>query len=567
MVAPLASRGSRAIKPLIAQVNKNIYLYKTVAKIFHLMSPDVLPQLIAIYRQDTGSGCRWSVLHVMKLRGVVSIPLLKEMMVDPDPRIRLMAVDTLYSIGSQSGNTLPESLTPLLIKLLDDPEADVAKRTPSILGMVARPVDKIVSALTKTLKDVKYSHIATASVRGLGSLGRKLSADDEHLKQIISTLIEALDSHANRSVRSNAAHYLGDLGPPARVAIKALRQATDSPDEYLRKCARQSLYALGAAPSDAVSPEGIRKQSSVMLVGILAGEDDKAALAARQELAIRKPDEKLFSALKEAVRADEKNRYWPSVAHVVAAWDQKTVLPALETFARDAHYRVRRTATLAYGQMKLASLPSGVPKLQKDSHVWVRGTMTESLVKLSESARPEMLKQIVPLLISGLKDESIHRASWWRAAAALGAIGPAHPEVVPALIDRMNFTKNSGFRGTAARSLGSLGRRLRRDDKEVERIVAAMIESLSKETQPDVRRNIVYGLHTMGSRAKSALPALRIAEDDPVESVAKAATEAIQEILKKKMSKPTSDSRPETKPVRWPELLGKHCTLLVFPQG
>ncbi|MCH8047522.1 MAG: HEAT repeat domain-containing protein [Planctomycetes bacterium] len=550
LVAPLAARGSRAIEPLIAEVNKNAHLYQTVAKIFHLMSPDVLPQLVEIYRKDTSFGCRLCVWYAMKLRGVASVPLLKEMMADPDPRIRYMAVDTLYSIGSQGGNTLPESLTPLLVKLLDDPDANVAKKVPSILARVREPVDKIVLALTKTLKGVKYSHIAVESIRGLAAIGSKLSADDIHLEQIISTLMKALDSHPSSSVRSSAAYRLGNLGPQARVAIKALQRATDSPDEFLRKYARESLYKLGTAPTYAVSRAGIRKQASVMLVTILAGEDRTAASAAGKELAIRKPDEKLFNALIEAVRADEKNRYWPSVAYLVAKWDQKTVLPALEKFARDEHHRVRRTATLAYGEMNLTSLPSGVRQLQKDSDASVRMTMTDSLVKLSKNARPEMLKQIVPLLIAGLKDETVYREYWRRAAAALGTIGPAHPDVVPALIDLMNHTQNPDYRGTAAETLGRLGSRLRRDHKDLDRIVAAMTKALSEESHPDVRGDIIYGLRYMGPRAKSALPALRKAEDDPVESISKAATKAIQAILKKKRSHTSPDQRPEDKPVR-----------------
>ncbi|HHH76096.1 MAG TPA: hypothetical protein ENL03_03615, partial [Phycisphaerae bacterium] len=471
MIPLLAAKGPVAIKPLIDEVNKRSELYQSVGKIFEQMGPDVIPKLIEALRRDASHGCRMPVSYALRSRGVASTAVLKELLVDRDPRMRGFALYVLYNIGIQSGTTLPESLSGMLIKLLDDPDTKVGAQVPSILGMVGKPADKIVPALIKTLKDNRYAHLDHNSTLGLGSIGKKLRQDDPLRKKIIAALIDSAVNHSDPSVRSSSALYLGYLGPATDGAVNALKIALTDSNEFVRKRARDAMYKLGKTPPAAVLPKG--KNADAALITILTGEDYRAAGTARKRLQARKPDKKLLDMLMAAVRADDENRYWPSVSYIVAEWDQKKVLPMLETFLSDKHWRVRRTVALAFGKMNLTSLPKGLAKLQDDTKQWVRMETTKTLALLSKGAKPEMLKAIVPLLIKGLKDESIHREYWWQTARALGAIGSKHPDAVQALIDLMNNAKNYGFRDTAAGELCSIARRLNHDHKDLDLIIKA----------------------------------------------------------------------------------------------
>ncbi|MHC4398954.1 MAG: HEAT repeat domain-containing protein [Planctomycetota bacterium] len=149
---------------------------------------------------------------------------------------------------------------------------------------------------------------------------------------------------------------------------------------------------------------------------------------------------------------------------------------------------------------------------------------------LSKRPSPELRKAIPPLLVEGLRDEGMHREYWWRACRALAEIGPAHPDVIPGLIHFVRHAENEGFRETAADELGDLGRRLRKNDENLTRIVAALADSIEREPVADVRREIIRALATIGPPAKEALPALRKAEDDPYQAVSDAAREAIGKI-------------------------------------
>lgn len=523
----LAAKGAEAIDPLIAEVGKNSDIYQYVGKIFHEMGPEVMPLLIDRLRKDEARACRLPFYWALRERGVHSLPVIRQLLIDDDPRLREFAMDTLYNIGIQSGTNLPESLTPLIIQKLDDSQQDVSRQAPWVLGMIGGPAEDIVPVLINAVKDPKYGHLDHTAVSGLGSVGKKLRADDPHLKTIIDTLSDATVNHADATVRSYAALQLGYLGEPAHVAIPNLRRATKDPQQYVRERARETLYKFGVAPSKEVSPEGIKVQTSLELVKILVGDDNRASEAARRELISREPTDELCEALMQSVRADEQNRYWPTVAQVFAGWGTKMkVLAKLGVYTRDEHFRVRRTVVFAYGRMKLASVPVPLAKTLEDEHVCVRMSTVDTLCLMSDGANLDLVNEIVPLLVKGLRDETLHRECWWRGARALGEIGPRHPDVVPALIRFLKFAETESFRESAAEELGELARSLRKDHTDMDRIIGALVEALEKETQPGVRGDIIHALSGIGTRAAAALPALRKAADDPDVRVAKTAEKA-----------------------------------------
>ena len=104
-------------------------------------------------------------------------------------------------------------------------------------------------------------------------------------------------------------------------------------------------------------------------------------------------------------------------------------------------------------------------------------------------------RAVVPVLNDALKDENVDVR--WRAANALGDIGPEAKDSVPALIDALK-DKNSPVRGGAAFALGSIG-------PEAKDSVPALIDAL-KDSR--VRSNAASALGGIGAEAKDSVPAL-----------------------------------------------------------
>ena len=94
-------------------------------------------------------------------------------------------------------------------------------------------------------------------------------------------------------------------------------------------------------------------------------------------------------------------------------------LKILEAYTRDEHFRVRRTVVFAYGRMKLASVPAPLEKTLVDEHVWVRMSTIDTLCLMSDGANLDLVNEIAPLLVKGLRDETINRDYWWRGARAM----------------------------------------------------------------------------------------------------------------------------------------------------
>jgi HEAT repeat protein len=297
--------------------------------------------------------------------------------------------------------------------------------------------------------------------------------------------------------------------------------------------AREALYKIGSYPSEATTPAGLKKATAAAVVAVLIGEDETAANAARTELIARGPSAEHCELLMKAVRADEQNRCWPQMAHIIAGWrDQKAALSVVEKFAADEHWRVRRTLAMALGNMKPTNVPDWCTKLLDDEEAWVRSTMLDALCKLTKGAQADLQKELVPLIIKGLSDQAMPYEYLNSGTHALAEIGPQHPDVVPSLIGFVQKARNENCRGYSATALGTIARRLRPDHSDLDRIVAALAKALEGESQADPKRQILYALKNLGPKAAAAIPAVIKATDDPDDYMAKQAKEALGAIRK-----------------------------------
>lgn len=134
-------------------------------------------------------------------------------------------------------------------------------------------------------------------------------------------------------------------------------------------------------------------------------------------------------------------------------------------------------------------------------------------------------KAKVAALIENLKDEDeqVRRD----AATALGDIGPAAKDAVPALIVALKKDADEDVRRNVATALGEIG-------PMAKGAVPALIIALKKDVDEEVRRNTAIALGEIGPAAKDAVPALTQALKDEDEDLRDAAQTALKKIQAEK---------------------------------
>jgi HEAT repeat protein len=78
--------------------------------------------------------------------GPAAVPSLMETLRDPDPKVRLKAIEVLARMGGDAKDAVPE-----LIRLLEDPDEPVRKAAIRTLGRIGPPAKEAVPALMQTL--------------------------------------------------------------------------------------------------------------------------------------------------------------------------------------------------------------------------------------------------------------------------------------------------------------------------------------------------------------------------------------------------------------------------------
>ncbi|HZP83413.1 MAG TPA: HEAT repeat domain-containing protein [Chthonomonadaceae bacterium] len=173
----------------------------------------------------------------------------------------------------------------------------------------------------------------------------------------------------------------------------------------------------------------------------------------------------------------------------------EAAIPALAAALRDADEPLRLNAGYALGAIGAAAIPA----LREEVRIGTEESRRHAACGLSLIG-----KAAVPALLSLAEEED------WRvrsaAVDALSEIGPATPEVVPAL-DRALGDPADWVRRHAADALGTIG-------KNAGAAVPALARTLM-DAQPYVRINAATALAKIGPEAEEAVPALIAALDDP----------------------------------------------------
>lgn len=161
------------------------------------------------------------------------IPDLKRALADPDPKVRLRATRVVTDLESNARDLLPE-----MKALARDP--DPAIRGQAVSGIEQSGLEKQVSVdewlvfCQDPAWQVRQPAASALARLGVAALPR---------------LIEVVRSEPNDEGRSCAISALGQLGPAAKDAVPALREAAENdPSFLLRRQAQNAADRIEGAP-------------------------------------------------------------------------------------------------------------------------------------------------------------------------------------------------------------------------------------------------------------------------------------------------------------------------------
>jgi HEAT repeat protein len=530
----LVLMGADALGPLLELVEKNSSTSNVVGDILKQIEPSVLPQLLSIYRRNPRSAVRFPLSLLLRQGAGKVEPLLMKMLEDSDVNVRRMAMDSLYNIGISPGGT-SKAMEKSLFAALGDRDDQVRGRAPAVLARLCANNKTVLPTLINLLKTDRSGMVRYNTVLTLGNMGREAAGGDPDLDKIVSVLCLTLLKDTNSTARTYSAFYLGEMGPKAKAATSALKRATRDKSENVRQAAKKALHDTGATLAASLQESGTNENVSALIAALSAkirpfGRDREASRArseARDKLAKLGP--KNLNALMIAVRNDKSYRYWNTIARIISGWGRADS-GLLTKYTTDGNPLVRRTVAYAWGYMKLGDgFPKNFDKLLHDSDRMVRTSSVDALILWSKQNAPNLQKEIVSRLVVAMGDEGIHYSHRWKLFSRMEALSPEYPEIITAMIKIMTSASSEKTRSGAASSLGSIGRKLPEDRKELAVIVDALCKAL-RDGDSYVKRRTIYSLGTIGPPARAALPALQRVVKTSDKFLCKQAREAIAKI-------------------------------------
>jgi HEAT repeat protein len=522
-----------------------------------------------------------------------TLPVLRKLLDDPSPQVRVAAASAIWQLDRQEGMTLP-----VIMRLSGDRYGNRGQMIASEISF--RSKRALMPGLVAALKD-EDPITRQQAVRTIGWFGPDASAAQGLLSlkhdstEIWKSALEALGRTPKLSITNEGVQILvealADKDPGIRWgAAMALRFAQDQ--------ARSAGPALGAMLQYAAEPRfremaaialgEIRTQSpeAVNALAHSVQHDESLSvrfLAARAIEKIGSPARSaagsLVAALKENQVAQMSRSGDPAALRSAAAQalgaigPEGGVIPALDAALKgDPASNVRASAARSLGKMGRSAVQTigTLTAALNDDDPLIRTAAAEALLRID----PRNTKAI-PTLTALLKNPQ----SAWAAASALEALGPAAKGAVSALIDAAK--ENPGFRSVMFQALGSIGsdgkdavpmlvlelknpaptssfatsaptssfatrapadqtrdpgmyrtnaaRALWQITHKSELALPALVE-LSKDKSQVVRKSVAQGLGQMGPVALSALPVVRELLEDNDWEVREAAAAALRQI-------------------------------------
>ncbi|MEI8371960.1 MAG: HEAT repeat domain-containing protein [Planctomycetota bacterium] len=300
--------------------------------------------------------------------GVDAAPQAVKLLADSDPQVRIAAARAIGRWAANAGTIIPHEMEELLVKALQDKNAEVRNCITEILWRMGQSSDSVIPPLVDTLKKDPDRQVACSAAGALHWIAKNRTEGKPSLRPIIEALGWAAADHDDAVVRGRAIWALGELGPKALPAAEALRRASDDPNSQVQEAARRARGQIGETLRAALAKTGADEEaiaSLVVLKGSRGFHVTKELQHRRKEALqhLRTAGPKNLDAFMAAIRCDDDNSYWNELAQIIAAWGEP-VLASLAKYADDKELRVRRTVAMALGDMPLKTMPDVLPKLR-----------------------------------------------------------------------------------------------------------------------------------------------------------------------------------------------------------
>ncbi|MBI2823842.1 MAG: HEAT repeat domain-containing protein [Planctomycetia bacterium] len=425
----------------------------------------------------------------------VLIPLLLSVVEDSQPEVAMPAMAALADMGEQAVVPLVASMkdrkarywaalvlaelgpkakaaVPALQKLTDDAEPEVRMQALITLGQIGPAAASAVPAMTKALEAPEPA-VRYGAAFALG----KLKAQDA------APALEALVDSKDPTLQLVASWAIARINPknPMAVAraIDAITDSIRSDDPQLSRTAARALAELDV-PAETIEP-AIRAALDEMDPTVLEHVMD--ALAAVGEKAVPV----LVAGLKDPKQRDPAIRALGRIGPAAQA-----AVPALAALVSSADLVVVRDAAAALGAIG-PSASKAVPSItallgKSDSSVGYAAAIALGKIgPAAKSAVPQLLKQI------NAKEPLLTVASVW----AVRRLDPGNKTVAPAAVPVLTgalASKQEIMRAQAAAALGDLG--------PAARDAIPALKKLSDDPQAEVRRAATDALAKIqGTRA------------------------------------------------------------------
>ncbi len=419
---------------------------------------------------------------------------------------------TAEAIGWMGPKAAP--LGPELVRLLDDPDADVGRAAVESLCKIGRPA---IPAIQSALADDS----TLASVRAAETLG-EIGADASDALPALLALAQA--NHT--ALRAKVLVALARIAPSRPEVAEQISRGLADDDVDIRRAALSAVVLappLAADETPRLVPFLDDSSEIANLAAIALGRAGAAAVPAIPELLSRLTPQNEAAvintisrigpaAIEPVLQSVARNGMRPEQAAALLSGLGVRAVPQLENMLQSQEELQRAIACLSLGSLNRdASLLAAC--LRDDSEL-VRASAAEGLGRIGPSAK-SAAESLNSLMQDA--DANVRRA----ALAALLAIGVPTDELLSPTLAGLSDSA-SEVRREAARALG-----------ELPQIPPAAVEALQQALRdPDaaVRAGAATALGKAGRAAQPAVPALIELTHDPSNRVVEEAARAIAKI-------------------------------------
>ena len=499
---------------LLALLKKPPNESRRVRTLLLWLGPLAVPGLADALR-DNEATVRQSAAEILGLLGPVAraaVPPLADALQDKTPAVALAAALALTQVDpTRAGDAVP-----LLVNALDN--AAVAEALADMGPEARAAVPALIAALKhreKAVRDSARHALGRIGPRAVPALIDALKSPSEGVSVLAAEALAAVLPRPKEAVpalrdalqrdRSHAAVYartLGEIGPPARAAIKELNGLL--PDAAARVEAAVALIRI--------DPEQTDKPMSVLLSEVKAAEEKRARTAIDALGRLGPAAQPAVSALAARLKDRELTETVLAALRAIGP-EARDAVPALLALLREPGRDVALPAAEVLVRIGPAAIPS-VTGLLQDPNVVFRRFAVTLLAEFGPAAR-----EALPALLRVLEDpDTLVRAG---AAHVMEAIGPSARDAVPALLAGLSLPQDQ-IRFACAVALGHIG-------KDAREARAALRECLLDPFN-QTRYAAALALGRIDPKYVEALPALRDTLHDGDPDVRLAAVDSLARI-------------------------------------